>query len=261
LDELDAYFWSVDRLCVAHGTNAKTASPPDALDQLVLCARSLKHDVTEIANFLALNSSALFKETDVSQQNSATITETGSGEEPEDYDYVSLVPVSTEKKAASDEIDGGGRKPERVAGAPTDGRQVLDWRDELLLEFYSVQIGGTAPLLSQSISTFISAIHQNEPPKVFNGHLKYVILLAYKMLFAGDTVHRNLSQSHLKEQIENKANELNRSIVGLTEASKVATRDFPKIPPMQVIIDRVWETTAAATQLKKVIFNAACVLL
>jgi len=64
VDELEAYFWSVDRLSVASssGNHASKNVSGDALDQLILCARSLKHDVTEISNFLALNSSALFKE-------------------------------------------------------------------------------------------------------------------------------------------------------------------------------------------------------
>jgi hypothetical protein len=134
----------------------------------------------------------------------------------------------------------------------------LDSRDQQLLEFYSGQIGVTAPLLSQSISTFISAIHQNEPPEVFNLHIKYVILFAYKMLFAGDTVHRNVNNVQLKMEIESKANDLHKSILALYEASKVATLEFPKISPMQSIVDKVWSTTQAATQLKKIIFNATC---
>jgi hypothetical protein len=63
VDELEAYFWSVDRLSVSPGTHEKNISG-DALDQLILCAKSLKHDVTEISNFLALNSTALFREDD-----------------------------------------------------------------------------------------------------------------------------------------------------------------------------------------------------
>ena len=59
VDELEAYFWSVDRLSVS---SFQSSSPTDALDQLVICAKSLLHDVTEVANFLALNSSALFRE-------------------------------------------------------------------------------------------------------------------------------------------------------------------------------------------------------
>lgn len=61
VDELDGYFWSPDRLSVSSGSHEKNASG-DALDQMILCARSLKHDVTEIANFLALNSSTLFRD-------------------------------------------------------------------------------------------------------------------------------------------------------------------------------------------------------
>ena len=70
VDELEAYLWSIDRLSVPISEDAPSA---DALDQLVLCARSLQHDVTEIANFIALNSTALFRDeealTTVSQMN------------------------------------------------------------------------------------------------------------------------------------------------------------------------------------------------
>lgn len=132
----------------------------------------------------------------------------------------------------------------------------LNSTDQQILDFYSAQIASTAPLLSQSISTFISSVHQNEPPKAFNGHLKYVILLAYKMLFAGDTIHRNVSNEEIKANVEEKADDLHKAVVALHEASKLATRDFPKVLPMQNIIEHVWQTTSAAAQLKKIIFNA-----
>lgn len=134
----------------------------------------------------------------------------------------------------------------------------LDSNDSQLLEFYSIQIATTAPLLSQSISSFITSVQQNDPPKVFNGHLKYVILLAYKMLFVGDTVHSNVKNVEVKEQVQTKSDELHKAVVALHEASKIATRDFPRILPMQTIVDHVWQTTAAATQLKNIIFNATC---
>lgn len=179
----------------------------------------------------------------------------------EDYDYVSLMPTSkaeNPKTTSSSSL----KQEDKVTSRPlSDSTLVqLDSKDQQLLEFYSAQIGITAPLLSQSISTFISAIHQNEPPEIFNVHVKYVILFAYKMLFAGDTVHRNiLSNAQLKMEIENKANDLHKSILALYEASKVATVEFPKIAPMQAIVDKVWSTTQAATQLKKVIYNATCI--
>ena len=167
-----------------------------------------------------------------------------SGGEEEDYDYVRLV-----------DCESNGQK-EGEGEEESNGIQLLPC-DQQLLEFYTAQIASIAPLLSQSISTFISSIQQNDPPKTFNGHLKYVILLAYKMLFAGDTIHRNIANPEIREEVEKKANDLHKSVVSLHEASRTAARDFPRIPPMQAIVDRVWETTAAATQLKKAIFHAA----
>jgi hypothetical protein len=164
----------------------------------------------------------------------------------DDYDYVSLMPTGTNAATST------ARDRHIVAEVPQ-----LSSRDQQLLEFYSAQIATSAPVLSQSISTFISAIQQNEPPECFNVHLKYVILMAYKMLFAGDTVHRNLRNVPLKGEIEKKANDLHKSILALYDASKVATTEFPKIGPMQSIVDKIWCTTQAATQLKKVIFSAS----
>ncbi len=169
-------------------------------------------------------------------------------DDQEDYDYVTL--ASAEEAESRISTIASHNIPH---SAPTPN---MESRDQHLLEFYSAQIASTAPLLSGSISSFISSVHQNDPPKVFNGHLKYVILLAYKMLFAGDTVHRNVVNPELKEAVEEKADGLHKAVVALHEASKIATRDFPKILPMQSIVDHVWTTTSAATQLKKVIFNA-----
>jgi len=169
----------------------------------------------------------------------------------EDYDYVSLIPTLELEDSTSSFA------PE-VPPHSVQPVQELDSKDQQLLEFYAARIAVAGPLLSESISTFISAIHQNEPPERFNIHLKYVILMAYKMLFAGDTVHRNVGNAQLKEEIESKANTLHKSIMALYEASKVATMEFPKIGPMQSIVDKVWSTTQAATQLKKTIFDATC---
>lgn len=171
----------------------------------------------------------------------------------DDEDYVNLVP-GTETTSSSLPKSTPELSPRPISAQ-------LGSTDEQLLEFYSAQIGLTAPLLSQSISTFISAIHQNEPPESFNVHLKYVILFAYRMLFGGDTVHRNVNNVQLKSEIESRANDLHKSILGLYEASKVATLEFPKIGPMQNIVDKVWSCTNAATQLKRVIFNATCATL
>jgi hypothetical protein len=185
----------------------------------------------------------------------STEVEGGIGEGPlEDYDYVSLVPMDDDGACGHDDrIQDGSLEDVDASPVPH-----LLSSDEQLLEFYSAQIAVTAPLLSQSISIFISSIQQNDPPKTFNGHLKYVILLAYKMLFAGDTVHRNIINPEIKEEVENKANELHKSVVSLHEASRDATRNFPRVPPMQKIINSVWQTTTCATQLKKVMLDAAC---
>lgn len=87
-------------------------------------------------------------------------------------EYVSLVP-SAESKNDTTPLSTLSWTSSLKADRPNSTPVPLDARDEQLLEFYSAQIGVTAPLLSQSISTFISAIHQNEPPESFNVHLKY----------------------------------------------------------------------------------------
>ena len=99
IDELEAYFWSAERLSRPAGggdgkQNSKNnVTPSDALDQLVLCAKSLQHDVTEIANFLALNSTALFRETERLNAAASTTTLTSTGSSS----VVSLVFVNNVK--------------------------------------------------------------------------------------------------------------------------------------------------------------------
>lgn len=66
VEELEAQFWSIDKLCIRNynhdGSKSLDEQTIDVLDQLVLCAKSLTHDVTEMANFIALNSTTLFRE-------------------------------------------------------------------------------------------------------------------------------------------------------------------------------------------------------
>lgn len=75
VDELDAYNWSIDRLSAAENSGRNISG--DALDQLILCAKSLKYDATEIANFLAYNSTVLFS-TENENKNSVKSRPTSS---------------------------------------------------------------------------------------------------------------------------------------------------------------------------------------
>lgn len=138
----------------------------------------------------------------------------------------------------------------------TEKVEELNEKDEQLLDFYSTQLEVAAPRLSEAITAFITSIHQNDPPQEFNSHLRYVILLAHKLVFAGDTIHRNIDSLKIKLAVETLSNELNDNIKMLHLSSKVATKEFPQVGPMQRMVDNIWNLTKSATSLKKAICNA-----
>uniref|UniRef100_A0A1B6D307 Breast cancer anti-estrogen resistance protein 1 n=1 Tax=Clastoptera arizonana TaxID=38151 RepID=A0A1B6D307_9HEMI len=252
---LDKKEWSINVLC-REETDEKSlgSQPPDALDQLVACARALTEDVRQTTSFIQGNSTLLFKR---------GVSPTASGEWMEDYDYVNLeskesvakenaeireaLPVELRKsydallkEAESAALGNNDKKPE----------DLLNNNDIQVLTYCAAQCATHSAHLTHAIDAFLQTVEHNQPPKVFLAHGKFVVLSAHRLVHIGDTVHRNVSRLDVKTKVLQCANSLSEALAATVHKTKRAALQFPSVTAVQEMVDSVVDISHLARDLK-----------
>ncbi|XP_064640246.1 enhancer of filamentation 1-like isoform X2 [Lineus longissimus] len=129
--------------------------------------------------------------------------------------------------------------------------------DKQLLLFYCGQIVTHANVLNGAIDSFLNCIECNQPPKVFVAHSKFVVLNAHKMVYIGDTLHRNVIHAEIRNKIMHCANYLCETLKQTVVATKTAALQHPSVIAVQDMVDRVVDVSHAANEVKIVISQAA----
>jgi hypothetical protein len=129
--------------------------------------------------------------------------------------------------------------------------------DKQLLLFYCTQIATHTNVLNGAIDSFLNCIECNQPPKVFVAHSKFVVLNAHKMVYIGDTLHRNIMHTEIRNKIMHSANYLCETLKQTVVATKTAALQHPSVVAVQDMVDRVVDVSHAAHEVKIVITQAA----
>uniref|UniRef100_A0A1B6IBK6 Breast cancer anti-estrogen resistance protein 1 n=1 Tax=Homalodisca liturata TaxID=320908 RepID=A0A1B6IBK6_9HEMI len=247
---LDCRQWALDALCCDEDM---TAVSPDALDQLVACARALTDDVRQTASFIQGNSTLLFKR---------GVSPSNSGEWMEDYDYVNLESkesVARQHAEIREALPAELRKSydalvhEAEKMAITNDKKLdegMDPSDIQVLSFYSAQCTTHALHLTHAIDAFLQTVEHNQPPKVFLAHGKFVVLSAHKLVHIGDTVHRNVSCADVRTRVLACANSLSEALATTVHKTKRAAQQFPSVTAVQEMVDSVVDISHLARDLK-----------
>ncbi|KAA0203196.1 hypothetical protein HAZT_HAZT005823 [Hyalella azteca] len=130
----------------------------------------------------------------------------------------------------------------------------LDANDRQVLSFYSNQAEEHIQHLNTAIDAFFLTIEENQPPKVFIAHSKFVILSAHKLVFIGDTVHRNVVNSEVRSCVLNCSNALCDAMKNTVAAAKTAAIQFPSVSAVQAMVDSFTTISNLACNLR----NAIC---
>ncbi|GIY26105.1 breast cancer anti-estrogen resistance protein 1 [Caerostris extrusa] len=133
----------------------------------------------------------------------------------------------------------------------------LDPKDIQLLTFYGVQLETHIMHLTNAIDAFLMTIKNNQPPKVFVGHSKFIVIGAHKLVYIGDSVHRNLTNSELKTRVMHNSNSLCDSLKTLVGSTKKAATEFPSVIAVQEMVDSVVDVSHLANNLKMAIVQAS----
>lgn len=133
----------------------------------------------------------------------------------------------------------------------------LDSEDKQVLAFYAEQLDTHSTLLTNSIDAFFSCIENNEAPKVFISHSKFVVVSAHKLVYIGDSLHRNLKHELVRNKIIQCANILCDNLKLTVTATKTAALQYPSVPAVQEMVDRVVDVSHSARNLKMLVAQAA----
>lgn len=254
---------------------------PDELDQLIACARGLTEDIQQVASTIQGNSTLIFKK-------SPLISESGraSQERPlpipprkeddqwaSDYDYVNLESKASvereneEIKAALPAelsqsfdkllqqsqliVEGIVQEPQALSSVPG-----LDQNDLQILNFYGAQIDTHILFLTNAIDAFLATIENNQPPKVFIGHSKFVVISAHKLVYMGDTVYRNIVNVDIKNKVLQCSSNLCEALKMLINSTKKAALQFPSVAAVQEMVDSIVDVSHLANDLKVAVMQA-----
>lgn len=257
-EQLQQQDWSVELL--ARSEN-ETRSKPDALEQLIACARALTEDVRQTASFIQGNSTLLFKRA-ASPQGS-----NNNSEWLEDYDYVNLESKEAVAKKHAEIRDALPKelkkgydnlvKNAENAAIIDDKGTTLDPEDKQVLTFFAAQSVTHHHHLTQAIDAFLQTVEHNQPPKVFLAHGKFVVLSAHKLVHIGDAVHRNVIQADTRTRALNCANALCEALATSVSKTKQAALQFPSVTAVQEMVDSVVDISHLAKDLKMCLVQAA----
>ncbi|XP_076469790.1 enhancer of filamentation 1-like isoform X2 [Babylonia areolata] len=129
--------------------------------------------------------------------------------------------------------------------------------DKQVLVYYSGQLETHSTLLNNAIDAFFACIESGEPPKVFISNSKFVIVTAHKLVYISDALHRNLTNGAVRSKVMQCANHVCQCLKVSVQATKTAALQFPSVPAVQEMVDRVVDVSHAAHELKLVITQAS----
>ncbi|XP_063769680.1 embryonal Fyn-associated substrate [Pseudophryne corroboree] len=98
--------------------------------------------------------------------------------------------------------------------------------DQHLLRFYASQSDGHLRTLQDCVATFLGSA-STQPPRVFVGHGKQLVIAAHKLVFISDTLCRLLSCTQLQAKLAGEGGALCQALKEVVLATKEAAALYP----------------------------------
>ncbi|XP_053324008.1 embryonal Fyn-associated substrate [Spea bombifrons] len=98
--------------------------------------------------------------------------------------------------------------------------------DRQLLRFYAAQSHGHLQTLQSCVGTFLGSA-SSQPPRVFVGHGKQLVIAAHKLVFIGDTLGRLLGCTQLQTKLAGEGAALCQALKEVVLATKEAAAKYP----------------------------------
>ncbi|XP_051512810.1 breast cancer anti-estrogen resistance protein 1-like isoform X2 [Myxocyprinus asiaticus] len=129
-------------------------------------------------------------------------------------------------------------------------RSKLCMGDRQLLLFYMEQCEANITTLTNAIDAFYSSINNNQPPKIFVAHSKFVILSAHKLVFIGDTLSRQAKSPEVRARVAQHSNTLCEKLKDIVVSTKTAALQYPSPGAARDMTERVRELAGCTQQFR-----------
>lgn len=133
---------------------------------------------------------------------------------------------------------------------PQTPRSKLCMGDRQLLLFYMEQCEANITTLTNAIDAFYSSINNNQPPKIFVAHSKFVILSAHKLVFIGDTLSRQAKSPEVRTRVAQHSNTLCDKLKDIVVSTKTAALQYPSPGAARDMTERVRELSGCTQQFR-----------
>uniref|UniRef100_A0A673J186 Breast cancer anti-estrogen resistance protein 1 n=1 Tax=Sinocyclocheilus rhinocerous TaxID=307959 RepID=A0A673J186_9TELE len=133
---------------------------------------------------------------------------------------------------------------------PQTPRSKLCMGDRQLLLFYMEQCEANITTLTNAIDAFYSSINNNQPPKIFVAHSKFVILSAHKLVFIGDTLSRQARSPEVRTRVAQHSNTLCEKLKDIVVSTKTAALQYPSPGAARDMTERVRELAGCTQQFR-----------
>ncbi|XP_030650243.1 breast cancer anti-estrogen resistance protein 1 isoform X1 [Chanos chanos] len=133
---------------------------------------------------------------------------------------------------------------------PHTTRSKLSTGDRQLLLFYFEQCESNITTLTNAIDAFYSSINNNQPPKIFVAHSKFVILSAHKLVFIGDTLSRQAKSPEVRARVAQHSNTLCDKLKDIVVSTKTAALQYPSPGAARDMTERVRELAGCTQQFR-----------
>uniref|UniRef100_H2ZVQ3 Embryonal Fyn-associated substrate n=1 Tax=Latimeria chalumnae TaxID=7897 RepID=H2ZVQ3_LATCH len=125
---------------------------------------------------------------------------------------------------------------------------VLSVEDRQILQFYADQCRGHYATLIDAMDALFACVQDNQPPKLFVPHGKFVIITAHKLVFIGDTLCRLASSQDVRSRLTASGGLLCQALKVVVLATKGAALQYPSVAAVQKMVDKVTELSQHAHQ-------------
>ncbi|KAM4049538.1 embryonal Fyn-associated substrate isoform 2-T2 [Anomaloglossus baeobatrachus] len=107
--------------------------------------------------------------------------------------------------------------------------------DRHLLRFYASQSHGHLQTLQSCVNTFLGSA-SSQPPRVFVGHGKQLVIAAHKLVFIGDTLGRLLSCNQSQARLTGEGGALCQALKEVVLATKEAAALYPSPVALKAMV-------------------------
>uniref|UniRef100_A0A8C3PRH3 BCAR1 scaffold protein, Cas family member n=1 Tax=Calidris pygmaea TaxID=425635 RepID=A0A8C3PRH3_9CHAR len=140
---------------------------------------------------------------------------------------------------------------------PARGGGSLCPADRQLLLFYLEQCEANLTTLTNAVDAFFTAVSNNQPPKIFVAHSKFVILSAHKLVFIGDTLSRQAKAQDVQHKVMHYSNLLCEMLKEIVVTTKAAALHYPSPAASKDMVERVKDLANSTQQFRMVLGQLA----